>query len=141
MVYMIGLTSQFHHLQCKNIQHIVGNVYTFVEHSSSLLLVSYSYFISLSPPTKKKLKIGEANVKQDFLLKIFWQLFIALIGLSPISEKDSTFHRMLFIFMCTSMACLLQDQHEQWKRKPETQCRRWFEKKTNICSLSFIFFL
>ncbi|KAK9099365.1 hypothetical protein Syun_026410 [Stephania yunnanensis] len=25
--------------------------------------------------------------------------------------------------MCTSMACLLQDQHEQWKRRPEKQLR------------------
>ncbi|XP_009766240.1 uncharacterized protein [Nicotiana sylvestris] len=35
---------------------------------------------------------------------------------APLTEKDSTFHRTLFLFMCTSMACLLKDQHEQWKR-------------------------
>ncbi|XP_059629426.1 uncharacterized protein LOC132271940 isoform X1 [Cornus florida] len=38
-------------------------------------------------------------------------------------EKESTFHRTLFVFMCTSMACLLQDQHEQWKRQPEKAAR------------------
>ncbi|KAJ4968703.1 hypothetical protein NE237_015404 [Protea cynaroides] len=37
---------------------------------------------------------------------------------APIAEKESTFHRTLFVFMCPSMACLLQDQHEQWKRAP-----------------------
>lgn len=35
------------------------------------------------------------------------------------SGKASTFHRTLFMFMCTSMTCLLQDQHEQWKKNPE----------------------
>ncbi|KAK9937379.1 hypothetical protein M0R45_014174 [Rubus argutus] len=30
-------------------------------------------------------------------------------------EKQSTFHRTLFVFMCMSMACLRRDQHEQWK--------------------------
>ncbi|KHN05730.1 Programmed cell death protein 2 [Glycine soja] len=35
------------------------------------------------------------------------------------TEKETTFHRMLFVFMCPSMKCLLRDQHEQWKRHPE----------------------
>ncbi|KAM1484265.1 hypothetical protein TB2_035470 [Malus domestica] len=30
-------------------------------------------------------------------------------------EKESAFHRTLFVFMCTSMVCLRRDQHEQWK--------------------------
>ncbi|KAK4847537.1 hypothetical protein QYF36_003078 [Acer negundo] len=42
---------------------------------------------------------------------------------APISEKDSAFHRTLFVFMCPSMKCLLRDQHEQWKRPPESSSR------------------
>ncbi|KAK7860387.1 hypothetical protein CFP56_039640 [Quercus suber] len=38
-------------------------------------------------------------------------------------EKEYTFHRMLFVFMCSSMNCLLRDQHEQWKRHPEKRSR------------------
>ncbi|KAK4728277.1 hypothetical protein R3W88_021265 [Solanum pinnatisectum] len=42
---------------------------------------------------------------------------------APLTEKDSTFHRTLFLFMCTSMTCLLKDQHEQWKRNQDKQSR------------------
>ncbi|XP_068660039.1 uncharacterized protein [Aristolochia californica] len=49
----------------------------------------------------------------QFLLQVY----------APLSEKESTFHRTLFLFMCSSMTCLLQDQHEQWKRKPEKRNR------------------
>ncbi|CAN1143243.1 Programmed cell death protein 2 [Linum perenne] len=42
---------------------------------------------------------------------------------APITEKESTYHRTLFVFMCSKMSCLLRDQHEQWKRKPEQQSR------------------
>ncbi|XP_021281900.1 programmed cell death protein 2, partial [Herrania umbratica] len=42
---------------------------------------------------------------------------------APLVEKDSTFHRTLFVFMCLSMKCLQRDQHEQWKRHPEKQSR------------------
>lgn len=42
---------------------------------------------------------------------------------APIIEKESTFHRTSFLFMCPSMACLRRDQHEQWKRPPETASR------------------
>ncbi|KAK9142609.1 hypothetical protein Syun_012009 [Stephania yunnanensis] len=42
---------------------------------------------------------------------------------APIIYKESTFHRTLFVFMCTSIACLLQDHHEQWKRRPENRLR------------------
>ncbi|KAM3707555.1 hypothetical protein ACJW31_02G033600 [Castanea mollissima] len=38
-------------------------------------------------------------------------------------EKEYAFHRMLFVFMCSSMNCLLRDQHEQWKRHPEKPSR------------------
>ncbi|KAK6120169.1 hypothetical protein DH2020_046075 [Rehmannia glutinosa] len=48
----------------------------------------------------------------QFLLQVY----------APLPE-ESTFHRTLFVFMCTSMACLLHDQHEQWKRHPETPSR------------------
>ncbi|KAL9233107.1 hypothetical protein vseg_008143 [Gypsophila vaccaria] len=49
----------------------------------------------------------------QFLLQVY----------APVSEKDSTFHRTLFVFMCLSMSCLLRDQHEQWKRGPEKPSR------------------
>uniref|UniRef100_A0A5B6ZFT3 Putative programmed cell death protein 2 isoform X3 n=1 Tax=Davidia involucrata TaxID=16924 RepID=A0A5B6ZFT3_DAVIN len=49
----------------------------------------------------------------QFLLQVY----------APLSEKESTFHRTLFVFMCRSMSCLLQDQHEQWKRQPEKAYR------------------
>ncbi|XVE68580.1 hypothetical protein DITRI_Ditri09bG0079700 [Diplodiscus trichospermus] len=49
----------------------------------------------------------------QFLLQVY----------APLVEKDSTFHRTLFVFMCLSMNCLLRDQHEQWKHHPEKQSR------------------
>lgn len=49
----------------------------------------------------------------QFLLQVY----------APISEKESAFHRTLFVFMCPSMSCLLRDQHEQWKRRPEKPSR------------------
>lgn len=42
---------------------------------------------------------------------------------APLVEKDSTFHRTLFVFMCLSINCLLRDQHEQWKHHPDKQSR------------------
>ncbi|XP_019190514.1 PREDICTED: programmed cell death protein 2 isoform X1 [Ipomoea nil] len=42
---------------------------------------------------------------------------------APLTEKDSTFHRTVFVFMCPSMSCLLKDQHEQWKRHPGATLR------------------
>ncbi|KAJ8749628.1 hypothetical protein K2173_026277 [Erythroxylum novogranatense] len=44
----------------------------------------------------------------QFLLQVY----------SPLSDKESAFHRTIFVFMCTSMSCLLRDQHEQWKHGP-----------------------
>lgn len=49
----------------------------------------------------------------QFLLQVY----------APITEKESTFHRTLFVFMCPSMSCLHRDQHEQWKRSPEKPSR------------------
>ncbi|KAB1223806.1 Programmed cell death protein 2 [Morella rubra] len=48
----------------------------------------------------------------QFLLQVY----------API-EKDYAFHRTLFVFMCSSMNCLLRDQHEQWKRYSEKPSR------------------
>lgn len=53
------------------------------------------------------------GVPLQFLLQVY----------APLSEKDSTFHRSLYIFMCQSMGCLLRDQHEQWKRQQEKASR------------------
>ncbi|XP_058082948.1 uncharacterized protein LOC131230939 isoform X2 [Magnolia sinica] len=64
-------------------------------------------------PSKKSRNCGFCGEPLQFLLQVY----------APISEKESAFHRTLFIFMCTSMTCLLQDQHEQWKRKPEKPSR------------------
>ncbi|PSR94735.1 Programmed cell death protein [Actinidia chinensis var. chinensis] len=49
----------------------------------------------------------------QFLLQVY----------APLAEKEFAFHRTLFVFMCPSMACLLQDQHEQWKHQPEKASR------------------
>lgn len=64
------------------------------------------------PPEKSSL-CGFCEQPLQFLLQVY----------APIADKESTFHRALFVFMCPSMACLLRDQHEQWKRKPEKQSR------------------
>ncbi|WVZ15595.1 hypothetical protein V8G54_013161 [Vigna mungo] len=39
------------------------------------------------------------------------------------TEQETAFHRMLYVFMCPSMKCLLRDQHEQWKHHPEKPSR------------------
>ncbi|KAK6936548.1 Programmed cell death protein 2, C-terminal [Dillenia turbinata] len=43
---------------------------------------------------------------------------------ASISNKDFTFHRTIFVFMCPSMFCLLKDQHGQWQRQPDKALRR-----------------
>ncbi|XP_055962342.1 uncharacterized protein LOC126687221 [Mercurialis annua] len=45
----------------------------------------------------------------QFLLQVY----------APISDKESTFHRTLFVFMCPMMSCLRRDQHEQRKKGDE----------------------
>ncbi|KAI3913103.1 hypothetical protein MKW98_007119 [Papaver atlanticum] len=64
-------------------------------------------------PSEKSRTCGICGNPLQFLLQVY----------APISGKESTFHRTLFVFMCSSMTCLLQDQHQQWKRRPEKQCR------------------
>ncbi|KAG0478541.1 hypothetical protein HPP92_013260 [Vanilla planifolia] len=64
-------------------------------------------------PTEKSSTCGFCKEPLQFVLQIY----------APISDKESTFHRMLYVFMCPSMSCLLRDQHEQWKRSAENQCR------------------
>ncbi|KAF8387767.1 hypothetical protein HHK36_026422 [Tetracentron sinense] len=61
----------------------------------------------------EKSSCGICREPLQFLLQVY----------APISEKESTFHRTLYVFMCPSMTCLLQDQHEQWKRQPENPSR------------------
>ncbi|WOL14070.1 programmed cell death protein 2 [Canna indica] len=56
-------------------------------------------------PSGMSSRCGFCEQPLQFLLQIY----------APISEKEATFHRMLYVFMCPSMSCLLQDQHEQWK--------------------------
>lgn len=62
--------------------------------------------------SEKSFTCGFCREPLQFLLQIY----------APISDKESTFHRMLYVFMCPSMSCLLRDQHEQWKRT-ENPCR------------------
>ncbi|XP_057440552.1 uncharacterized protein LOC130732545 [Lotus japonicus] len=51
-------------------------------------------------------------------------LFLLQVYAPIVEEKcENTFHRMLFVFMCPSMTCLLRDQHEQCKRHPERPSR------------------
>nr|CAD1833265.1 unnamed protein product [Ananas comosus var. bracteatus] len=64
-------------------------------------------------PPEKSSTCGFCGEPLQFLLQIY----------APISEKKSTFHRTLFVFMCPSMSCLLRDQHEQWKREGGNLCR------------------
>ncbi|XP_076885200.1 uncharacterized protein LOC143534646 [Bidens hawaiensis] len=64
-------------------------------------------------PSGKSCLCGICSAPLQFLLQYY----------APISERESTYHRTLFVFMCTSMSCLLRDQHEQRKRLPEEQSR------------------
>lgn len=64
-------------------------------------------------PSEKSFTCGFCKEPLQFLLQIY----------APISEKESTFHRILYVFMCPSMSCLLKDQHEQWKHNEENLCR------------------
>ncbi|PHU28780.1 hypothetical protein BC332_00873 [Capsicum chinense] len=65
---------------------------------------------------------GEQKEETD-LVRFFLLILLIVKVYAPLTEKDSTFHRTLFIFMCTSMACLLKDQHEQWKRNQDKPSR------------------
>ncbi|EYU46765.1 hypothetical protein ABFS82_04G011500 [Erythranthe guttata] len=63
-------------------------------------------------PSEKSSLCDFCGEPLQFLLQVY----------APLPE-NSTFHRSLFIFMCPSMACLLRDQHDQWKKHPETPSR------------------
>ncbi|KAI8574793.1 hypothetical protein RHMOL_Rhmol01G0381200 [Rhododendron molle] len=69
----------------------------------------------VSLPSGKSCLCDICGEPLQFLLQVY----------APLSEKEPAFHRTLFVFMCLSMACLLQDQNEQWKRKPEKASRRY----------------
>ena len=62
--------------------------------------------------------IGCSPVDDNNLSPLIFKVY------API-EKEYAFHRMLFVFMCSSMNCLLRDQHKQWKRHPEKLSRRY----------------
>ncbi|XP_057522753.1 uncharacterized protein LOC130802727 isoform X1 [Amaranthus tricolor] len=64
-------------------------------------------------PTGKASLCDICREPLQFLLQVY----------APINEKESTFHRTLFAFICPSMTCLLRDQHEQWKRGPQKPSR------------------
>ncbi|XP_021768815.1 programmed cell death protein 2-like [Chenopodium quinoa] len=64
-------------------------------------------------PTGKSCLCDMCGEPLQFLLQVY----------APISEKESAFHRTLYVFMCLSMTCLLRDQHEQWKRGPQVPSR------------------
>lgn len=63
-------------------------------------------------PTGKSILCDFCGDPLQFVLQVY----------VPLGE-ESTFHRALYVFMCPSMACLLHDQHEQWKRPPEVPSR------------------
>ncbi|KAF9607484.1 hypothetical protein IFM89_036081 [Coptis chinensis] len=96
----------------------------FVEKPKTSNLILRHYFPSkaggvpawLDPidlPSEKSRVCGFCGDPLQFLIQVY----------ASLDNKESTFHRTLFVFMCPSMACLLKDQHEQWKRKPEKQLR------------------
>ncbi|CAA7061717.1 unnamed protein product [Microthlaspi erraticum] len=64
-------------------------------------------------PTGKSILCDLCEEPLQFVLQLY----------APLTDKESTFHRTLFLFMCPSMSCLLRDQHEQWKRAPEKVMR------------------
>ncbi|KAI4301453.1 hypothetical protein L6164_034731 [Bauhinia variegata] len=72
---------------------------------------------------------------RSFMCDICGEPFQFLLQVYTPIEKENTFHRMLYVFMCLSMKCLLRDQHEQWKRHPEKPSR---SVKVFRCQLSRI---
>ncbi|CAN4128114.1 unnamed protein product [Withania somnifera] len=92
------------------------------ENSWSLLRESFpskaggtpAWLDPINLPTGRSCLCDFCGEPLQFMLQIY----------APLTEKDSTFHRTLFLFMCTSMNCLLKDQHEQWKRNQDKQSRR-----------------
>ncbi|XP_078159261.1 uncharacterized protein LOC144554787 isoform X2 [Carex rostrata] len=64
-------------------------------------------------PLDKSRICGFCGELLQFVLQIY----------APIDDKESTFHRTLYVFMCPSMKCLHSDQHEQWRYKQGTPSR------------------
>ncbi|XP_066347976.1 uncharacterized protein [Miscanthus floridulus] len=64
-------------------------------------------------PSGKSSFCGFCGEPLQFVLQIY----------APDEDNVAAFHRTLFVFMCPSMACLLRDQHEQWKHKHGNPCR------------------
>ncbi|EFH51187.1 predicted protein [Arabidopsis lyrata subsp. lyrata] len=64
-------------------------------------------------PSGKSILCDLCEEPMQFVLQLY----------APLTDKESAFHRTLFLFMCPSMSCLLRDQHEQWKRAPEKAMR------------------
>ncbi|KAI3862528.1 hypothetical protein MKW92_052504 [Papaver armeniacum] len=75
--------------------------------------ICFAWLDPVGLPSEKSRTCGICGDPLQFLLQVY----------APINGKESTFHRTLFVFMCSSMTCLLQDQHQQWKRRPEKQRR------------------
>ncbi|XP_057508992.1 uncharacterized protein LOC130791736 [Actinidia eriantha] len=72
-----------------------------------------SWLNPINLPSGRSCQCDICGQPLQFLLQVY----------APLPEKESAFHRTLFVFMCPSMVCLLQDQHEQWKRQPEKASR------------------
>ncbi|PWZ56733.1 Programmed cell death protein 2 [Zea mays] len=64
-------------------------------------------------PSEKSSCCGFCGEPLQFVLQIY----------AAVEDNVAAFHRTLFMFMCPSMACLLRDQHEQWKHKHGNPCR------------------
>ncbi|KAL6579484.1 hypothetical protein OROMI_009700 [Orobanche minor] len=64
-------------------------------------------------PSGSSTTCGICGDPLQFLLQLY----------APVCEKKSAYHRTLYIFMCLSMKCLLQDQHEQRKHPLDNPSR------------------
>lgn len=61
--------------------------------------------------------------ERSFLCDICGEPLQFLLQVYAPEDMEYAFHRMIFVFICTSLACLRRDQHEQWKRHPERPSR------------------
>ncbi|XP_057977939.1 uncharacterized protein LOC131164627 [Malania oleifera] len=77
-------------------------------------------------PSGKSCVCGFCGEPLQFLLQVY----------APIKDKEPTYHRTIFVFMCPSMTCLLQDQHEQWKRDlgKAAQSVKVFRSQLPLCN-------
>ncbi|KAF6175133.1 hypothetical protein GIB67_022814 [Kingdonia uniflora] len=92
----------------------------FLEKPSNLYTLLRQYFPSKAGGVPAWLDPVDLPSEQSCLCDICREPLQFLLQVyAPLTNTESTFHRTLFVFMCTSMTCLLQDQREQWKRRPE----------------------